>query len=191
MRGLTGTRRRIESGRQGVSTIEARPGTVAGPAKWLYNYGQLATAEDGAMTTVTVERLLGGASVLKSRPRSSLDWVMVIRRGLPAAVLESFTGNLGLPQAELCAVLGIPERTLARRKKEGTLSPEESAKLVRLARVVRRAAEVFEDRDAALRWLRRPNRALGGEVPLRLLDTEIGAESVTDLLGRIEHGVFS
>jgi putative toxin-antitoxin system antitoxin component (TIGR02293 family) len=143
------------------------------------------------MTTVTVEKLLGGAGVLRSRPRSSLDWVMVIRRGLPSAALESLTGNLGLPQAELAAVLGIPERTLARRKKEGALSPEESAKLVRLARVARRAAEVFEDRDAAVRWLRQPNRALGGEVPLGLLDTEIGAESVADLLGRIEHGVFS
>lgn len=143
------------------------------------------------MTTVTVERLLGGATVLKDRPRSSLDWVTLIRRGLPAAALESLIGNLGLPQAELGAVLGIPERTLARRKKEGTLSPDESAKLVRLARVARRAAEVFENRDAALGWLRRPNRALGGEVPLRLLDTEIGAESVMDLLGRIEHGVFS
>ena len=191
MRGLTGTRRRIESGRQGVSTIEARPGTVAGPAKWLYNYGQLATAEDGAMTTVTVERLLGGASVLKSRPRSSLDWVMVIRRGLPAAVLESFTGNLGLPQAELCAVLGIPERTLARRKKEGTLSPEESAKLVRLARVVGRARETFEDLDTALDWLKSPNAALSGATPLSLLDTDIGAESVMETLGRIEHGVFA
>ncbi|OGA22004.1 MAG: antitoxin [Betaproteobacteria bacterium RIFCSPLOWO2_02_FULL_67_19] len=143
------------------------------------------------MTTVTVERLLGGSAVLKHRPRSSLDWVAVIRRGLPAAALESLTGNLALPQAELGAMLGIPERTLARRKKEGTLSPEESAKLVRLARVVRRASEVFETRDAALDWLRRPNRALGGEAPLWLLDTEIGAESVTDLLGRIEHGVFS
>jgi len=143
------------------------------------------------MTAVTLEGLLGGASVLKSRPRSSLDWIMVIRRGLPAAALESLTGHLGLAQAELAAVLGIPERTLARRKKEGTLNPEESAKLVRLARVVRRAAEVLEDRGAALQWLKRPNRALAGEVPLRLLDTEIGAESVTDLLGRIEHGVFS
>ncbi len=143
------------------------------------------------MTAVTVERLLGGAGVLKSSPRSSLDWVMLIRRGLPSAALESLTGNLGLAQAELAAVLGIPERTLARRKKEGTLSPEESAKLVRLARAVGRATEVFEDRDAALEWLRRPNRALAREVPLRLLDTEIGAESVMDLLGRIEHGVFS
>lgn len=143
------------------------------------------------MTAVTVERLLGGAGVLKSRPRSSLDWVMLVRRGLPSAALESLTGNLGLPQAELAAVLGIPERTLARRKKEGTLSPEESAKLVRLARAAGRATEVFEDRDAALRWLKRPNRALAGEAPLRLLDTEIGAESVMDLLGRIEHGVFS
>ena len=143
------------------------------------------------MTAAAVERLLGGAGVLKSSPRSSLDWVVLIRRGLPSAALESLTGNLGLAQAELAAVLGIPERTLARRKKEETLSPEESAKLVRLARAVGRATEVFEDRDAALGWLRRPNRALAGEAPLRLLDTEIGAESVMDLLGRIEHGVFS
>ena len=143
------------------------------------------------MTAVTVERLLGGAGVLKSRPRSSLDWVALIRRGLPSAALESLTGNLGLPQTELAAVLGIPERTLARRKKDGTLSPEESGKLVRLARAVGRATEVFEDRDAGLGWLRRPNRALVGQAPLRLLDTEIGAESVMELLGRIEHGVFS
>jgi putative toxin-antitoxin system antitoxin component (TIGR02293 family) len=61
---------------------------------------------------------------------------------------------------------------------------------LRLARVARRAAEVFEGSDAALDWLKSPNRALAGETPLTLLDTEIGAESVLDVLGRIEHGVF-
>lgn len=82
-------------------------------------------------------------------------------------------------------------RGLARRKREGALSPEESAKLVRFARVVERAETVFEDADSALNWLQSPNASLGGVTPLSLLDTDIGADSVLDTLGRIEHGVFA
>ena len=73
---------------------------------------------------------------------------------------------------------------------EGALSSEESAEIVRLARVVARAAEVFEGLDPALDWLKSPNATLSGATPLSLLDTDIGAETVLDTLGRIEHGVF-
>jgi len=91
----------------------------------------------------------------------------------------------------LAACLCIPERTLARRKREGRLTTEESAKLVRLARVIERAEEVFEGLDTGLDWLKSPNASLGGDTPLSLIDTDIGAESVMDTLGRIEHGVFA
>lgn len=138
-----------------------------------------------------VETLLGGRGVLHVAPRSSLDWVKMIRKGIPAAAVESLTRMVGVSQSELAATLGIPQRTLARRKREGMLTSEESAKLVRLARVVGRAHEVFEDLDAALNWLKSPNAALSGAAPLTLLDTDIGAESVLDTLGRIEHGVFA
>lgn len=138
-----------------------------------------------------VETLLGGRGVLRVTPRSSLDWVKMIRKGIPAAAVESLTRMVGVSQSELAATLGIPERTLARRKREGMLTSEESAKLVRLARVVSRAHEVFEDLNAALNWLKSPNAALSGTAPLTLLDTDIGAESVLDTLGRIEHGVFA
>lgn len=143
------------------------------------------------MSALTIEGILGGAAVLKRKPRSALDWVSLIRDGIPAAAVESVTKAIRLSQAELGSTLGIPERTLARRKKEGVLSAEESAKLLRLARTLRRASEVFEDTDAAVDWLKSPNRALGGVTPLSLLDTDLGAESVADVLGRIEHGVFS
>ena len=143
------------------------------------------------MTAATVESLLGGKGVLKARPRSSLDWIAIVREGLPARVLDALAANLRLTRGELAAALGIAERTLARRRKEGIFTAEESAKLLRLARVARRAAEVFEKSELALDWLKRPNRALGGERPLDLLDTDIGAENVLDVLGRIEHGVFS
>lgn len=140
---------------------------------------------------LSVEALLGGRGVLKVRPRSSLDWVSLIRQGIPSAAVESMTKAIRVSRSELAAALGIPERTLARRKREGMLNSEESAKLVRLARVAERAGEVFEDLEAALDWLKSPNAALSGATPLSLLDTDIGAESVLDTLGRIEHGVFA
>lgn len=140
---------------------------------------------------LSVESLLGGGSVLHARPRTALDWVSIIRQGISSAAVDSLTRSLRVTQAELAAALGIPERTLARRKKEGSLNSEESAKLVRLARVVERAEAVFDDLDTALDWLKSANTALSGAVPLSLMDTDIGAESVLDTLGRIEHGVFA
>ena len=142
------------------------------------------------MTAVTVETLLGGKGVLKARPRSPLEWVAIVREGLPARVLDALAENVMLSRTELGAALGIATRTLARRRKAGVFTAEESAKLLRLARVAWRATEVFERSEAAIDWLKRPNGALGGERPLDLLDTEIGAENVLDVLGRIEHGVF-
>jgi len=140
---------------------------------------------------VSVESLLGGKQVLPIYPRTALQWIAVIRQGIPSAASESLAKTLRMTQSELAASLGIPERTLARRKKEGIFNSEESAKLVRLARVVERAGEVFEDLDAALDWLKSPNAALSGVTPLSMLDTDIGAEAVLDTLGRIEHGVFA
>lgn len=139
----------------------------------------------------TLEALLGGRSVLQAKPRTTLDWVSVIRRGISSAAVDSLAKTIRVTQSELAVALGIPERTLARRKKEGRLNSEESAKVVRLARVVERAKEVFEDLDAALDWLKAPNAALSRQTPLSLLDTDIGAESVMDTLGRIAHGVFA
>lgn len=150
------------------------------------------------MTTIGLPRplisavaLLGGESVLHARPRSVRDWIPLVRQGLPAASIDSVVRLTRIAQAELAKALAIPERTLARRKREGVFSPEESAKLVRFARVVERAEEVFEDTPSALGWLKAENPALGGVTPLSLLDTDIGADTVLDTLGRIEHGVFA
>jgi putative toxin-antitoxin system antitoxin component (TIGR02293 family) len=151
----------------------------------------MSTASAISQPTLSIEALLGGRRVLQVKQRTALDWVLVIRQGLSSAAVDSLAKTLRVTQSELALALGIPERTLARRKKEGTLNSEESAKLVRLARVVGRSKETFEDLDIALDWLKSPNAALSGATPLSLLDTDIGAESVMDTLGRIEHGVFA
>jgi putative toxin-antitoxin system antitoxin component (TIGR02293 family) len=56
---------------------------------------------------------------------------------------------------------------------------------------MRRAIAVFGSRESALDWLRSPQFGLGGKIPLRYAETEVGAREVADLLGRIDYGVYS
>ena len=151
----------------------------------------MTTAHALPPSAMSAATLLGGPGVLPTLPRGVMDWIPLVRQGLPSASVDALVRTTRITQAELAHALAIPERTLARRKREGALSPEESAKLVRFARVVERAETVFEDAGAALSWLQGANAALGGVTPMSLLDTEMGADSVMDTLGRIEHGVFA
>ena len=110
---------------------------------------------------------------------------------MPAAAIDSMVRLSRIAQTEFAKALDIPERTMARRKREGVFSSDESAKLIRFARVAERAEEVFEDQELAFNWIKTANSSLDGFTPLSLLDTELGAETVLDTLGRIEHGVFA
>jgi putative toxin-antitoxin system antitoxin component (TIGR02293 family) len=86
-------------------------------------------------------------------------------------------------------MLHMPIRTMARRRQTRKLDAVESDRLYRVARVAAQAVAVFGAEDKATTWLQRPNRALNGELPIRLLDTDVGARQVEDILGRIEHGI--
>ena len=136
--------------------------------------------------------VLGGAKVFRRhRHPSSAELRSRIRLGLPYGALESVRQRLQLTLPETAILLQTPMRTLARRKRQGKLQAAESDRLVRLARIAAHAAMVFGDEKKTATWLRRPNRALNGEPPLQLLDTEIGTAQVEDVLGRIEHGIVA
>lgn len=134
---------------------------------------------------------LGGRKVLKRELDSARALLRGVEAGLPYASLEAVTERFGLSRSEVAAALRLPPRTLARRKRERKLRPDESDRLVRLARVAADAARVLGDDAKAGSWLRRPNTALGGESPLELLRSDLGARQVEDVLGRIEFGVYS
>lgn len=135
--------------------------------------------------------LLGGETILKTTPKSNADWIALVRQGIPIETIDSITKTLDLTQKELCQIVNIPNRNLSRRKATGFLTPEESEKLHRLVSLVERSIEVFETLPAALDFLRTPNPSLNDNKPFELLDTELGAHTVLELLGRIEHGLFS
>jgi len=143
------------------------------------------------MTTQAIYDLLGGQKAL-GVPPPTLDQLRgLLEEGLPYATVETVRDTLGLSRPEVLAVLAITDRTLIRRKKEHRLQASESDRLFRLARVASLALDVLEDREKVRRWMHKPNRALGGEVPLQLLATDIGARQVEELLHRIDYGLFS
>ncbi|MBI4593893.1 MAG: DUF2384 domain-containing protein [Candidatus Rokubacteria bacterium] len=134
---------------------------------------------------------LGGGKIFRERQASYSAVVDRVRAGLPYAALEAVAKRFSIPPEALFRVLHIPPRTLARRKKERRLRADESDRLLRLGRIAARVEEVLGTAEKAGRWLKKPNRALGGLVPLEQLDTDIGAHQVEEILGRIEHGLYS
>lgn len=121
-----------------------------------------------------------------------LQIVDIIRRGFPVDSARRVAEYYGITDAQVATLLGASERTLSRRRKEDKpLDATESDRLYRLARIGVRTLEVFENDETARKWLKRPNRALGGAVPLEMLDTDAGTEQVDELLTRIEYGVYS
>lgn len=136
--------------------------------------------------------VLGGKAAIAAEPTTTTEWVARIRSGLPAASALAFKAALGLTNEELASVLGVSPRTVARLDPaKSHLDPVSGDRLVRSARLYAIAADVLEDGPAAARWLKFPQRALGGAVPLELAQTDVGSRAVEALLGRMEHGVFT
>lgn len=127
------------------------------------------------------------------RARSVAGVVERVEEGLPLQALERLGKLLALKSpAETASLLLIPPRTFYHRRKSQRLTPGESDRLLRAARMFGLAVDLFGgDQQAARQWLQTPKRALGGATPLGYAATEVGAREVEDLIGRAEHGVFS
>lgn len=134
---------------------------------------------------------LGGEAVLGRRLHRESDLQDAIREGLPQRVIEELMEAADLSIKELADTLDLSPRSLQRRRRQGRLARYESDRIYRLARIVALAKAALGSRETARRWLRRPNRALGGKAPLAVIDTEIGARAVENVLGRVAYGGVS
>lgn len=135
------------------------------------------------MTTATLQRAQPIASIHEQIGR--------IHAGLSFRAVQNLQKALDVPMDKLADVLGMSRATLHRRKIQGKIDKDESEKLVRYQRLLKKAEGVFGGRDSAREWLTNPQVGLGNAVPLDFAKTEIGAREVENLLGRIEYGVYS
>ena len=130
---------------------------------------------------------------VEGRPLRSRELAARVKEGLPIAELDELRMLLGLTMESLASRVGVSIATLSRRRRRGSrLDSTHSDRVLRFARLFRLATELHEgDEEAARLWLRKPARVLDGETPLDHAETEIGAREVENLIGRLEHSVYT
>ena len=135
--------------------------------------------------------LLGGLELFEGPLQRDADLEQAVTTGFPASVVRHLADSTGTSIRELQEITHIDKSTFSRRvRHRALLKADESDRIARVARVAALATEALGS-DAGLRWLRESNLALGNRIPLGMLGTDAGARQVEQVIGRIEHGVFS
>lgn len=113
-----------------------------------------------------------------------------VREGLPISELNSLANVLQLSREQLAAILGVTTRTLQRKAEANDrLGPVASDRLARVQRILLLATEVLGSGEKASRWMTAASRPLEGQLPLQLLDTDIGTQRVEQELYQIKYGI--
>ena len=164
---------------------------------WRRFLSDLKQYEPGAdWHSVDVERLIGVN--FEGRPENALFCLLklptvlelnAIHQGLPATSAWGSLEELGFTKLEIAQVVDTSEKTVQRKEKKAErLGIAEGDRTMRLLRIVAEAVDAIGDREKALRWLRKPNRALGGKKPLEVIATERGTAMVRQSLAAIAYG---
>jgi putative toxin-antitoxin system antitoxin component (TIGR02293 family) len=136
-----------------------------------------------------IAAVLGGPKVLGRRVRSVLDLAEAVEEGLPKAALRNTAARI-VPDAagrrQLIYRI-VPEATYKRRRER--LTPAESERTERLARVIATAEYAWDAREDTHRFLMTPHPQLGGKAPMAAALTELGARQVEQILEKILFGL--
>ncbi|HCZ9271805.1 TPA: DUF2384 domain-containing protein [Vibrio alginolyticus] len=115
-----------------------------------------------------------------------------VHKGFEPKVYRNIVDRVRLSQSEFQHVTLIPVSTIKRRlKNDERFNTQESDAIYRLAMLLKLATELFDDEERALKWMRENVYGLDGKRPLDMVSTTVDFEIVKDLIGRLEHGVFS
>jgi putative toxin-antitoxin system antitoxin component (TIGR02293 family) len=130
-------------------------------------------------------------NILSYAETNVIELNSILKKGLAIKFYDYLLKQMNIPSGELAAALDISSKTLYNRKHKGKFNFHESERIMRYIKIFQRASDVLGGEDNARRWFSAPQHALGNEKPIEFTKTEIGAREVEDLLGRIEHGVYS
>lgn len=135
--------------------------------------------------TEIIETIFG-----KEKIHSRIDFIRMSREGIPMHTLHKIQTYTSLTSTELSQILPISERQLQRYKPDHVLRKDITSHLIQLVELFERGYKVFGKEKFPI-WIRSEILAFGNRKPMDVLDTPIGIQMVMDVLGRIEHGVYS
>lgn len=133
-----------------------------------------------------------GEEYLKEKVESPFDFIHIATDGISANVLRNFRVYFNLSHDLTANMLNVSAPTLYRwTRSNKNLDRNFSVKLLEITDLFLYGSEVFGNNKNFFKWLNLPNSALGGMEPLDLIEIPGGVSKVKDVIGRIEHGVYS
>jgi putative toxin-antitoxin system antitoxin component (TIGR02293 family) len=132
---------------------------------------------------------------------SPLDRIGMIKHGIRATDAKRIIAELAIGQGATLKALNLSPATVNKKaKKNQTLSPSESERVIGIAKLVGQLEAVIQESgnpegfDAAAwmsRWLNEPVPALGGARPIDLMDTMEGQALVSATLAQVQSGTYA
>jgi putative toxin-antitoxin system antitoxin component (TIGR02293 family) len=122
-----------------------------------------------------------------------LDAHRRVSKGVSNRRLGVLVKHLRQPLTDVAAYLGVSPATMRRymAKPSAMLPIAVGARVATIDRLWSHALRTFGGDEAARDWLGTEQPALDYAIPAELLTTEQGCAAVEEVLGRIEHGVFT
>jgi putative toxin-antitoxin system antitoxin component (TIGR02293 family) len=137
-------------------------------------------------------RVVLGKEFIRSKFESPFDFIQIASKGVNANVIKNFRNYFNLSLNATANMLNISEPSIYRwTKANKTLERNLSVKLFEISELFLVGSEVFGSKENFFKWLNLPNTALGRMQPIELIQIPEGVSKIRDILGRIEHGVYS
>jgi len=118
------------------------------------------------------------------------DLITLVRTGIETKYLKQIQEFTTLSDNEIGEVLPISQRQLVRYASDHRLNKEITSHIIQIIELYQKGYKLFGKVKFNL-WLKTQNKVLGNIKPIEMMDTSIGIEMIEDIIGRIEHGVYS
>ena len=136
-------------------------------------------------------KLVTGDLIGNKKNKTMFEKISFVRTGITKKFLVRMKEKTNLDYDALAKVLLVGRATLINKNGNKPFNLALSDRIVGLADLYDYGYQVFGGTENFNAWMFSPNKALGGEKPYNLMDTQYGKEEVRHLIGRIEYGVFS
>jgi len=133
-----------------------------------------------------------GRKHIGAKVENPFDFIKIANKGVNAQVISNFRNYFKISRDQTAEMLNVSSPTIYRWIRENKiLERNYSIQLFELTSLFLFGAEVFDSNEDFFKWMALPNTALGGLEPQDLLEIPGGISKISDLLGRIEYGVYS
>jgi len=137
-----------------------------------------------------VANVLGGHRILGRRVTRMRELDSIVREGMPKSALDTLIDALGASKHGDFAVQlrnKIVPRATYNRVDRFNLQVGETTE--RMARLFAMALSIFDDAEAAVRFMASPHPELDDRAPFEVALTEIGGREVEEVIERGLHGL--